>query len=319
MQDSRINYVVVGAFVAAMLVAFVVVISMLAGRTGATDPYFTVYNNVGGIKLGTIVFYEGYQIGQVSKIEPQQKGPQISFRVDFDVKRGWKIPEDSVARSMVSGLLAAVAIDIKAGKSQAALKPGSEIKGQEAGNFFATLADIGAQFGDLSTNSIKPLLDNLNTYITQLSGATAGHLPEIMANLDRISASIQRSSDAIEKGLLKPENVQHIDSIIASADTTAANLAALSKGLDETRATLNQSIQRIDKLVDSNSGNVDEAMRNFRYTLDTLARYIDDISHNADATARNMAEFSRTIRENPGLLLGGSKQSDTVKPRDRRK
>ena len=58
MQDSRINYVIVGAFVAAMLVALVVVISMLAGRTGATDPYFTVYGNVGGIKYGTIVFYE---------------------------------------------------------------------------------------------------------------------------------------------------------------------------------------------------------------------------------------------------------------------
>ena len=319
MQDSRINYVVVGAFVAAMLVAFIVVISMLAGRSGATDPYFTVYSNVGGIKPGTLVFYEGYQIGQVTKIEHQQNGPPIRFKVDVEVQRGWQIPEDSLARSMVSGLLAAVAIDIKAGKSTTLLKPGSQIRGQEAGNFFATLADIGAQFGDLSTNSIKPLLDNLNAYIAQLSAATAGHLPEIMANLDKISASIQRSSDAIDKRLLKPENIQHIDNIIASADQTAANLAELSKGLEQTRATLNQSIQKIDKVVDSNSGNIDEAMRNFRYTLDTLARYIDDISHNADATARNMAEFSRSIRENPGLLLGGSKQSDTVKPRDRRK
>ena len=319
MQDSRINYVVVGAFVAAMLVALVVVISMLAGRTGATDPYFTVYGNVGGIKYGTIVFYEGFQIGQVTKVEPQQQGQQISFKVDMEVKRGWKIPEDSIARSMVSGLLAAVAIDIRAGHSAALLKPGAQIKGQEAGNFFSTLADIGAQFGDLSTNSIRPLLENLNAYVTQLSVATAGHLPEIMANLDKISASIQRSSDAIDKGLLKPENIQHIDSMVASADQTSANLAALSKGLEQTRATLNQSIQKIDKLVDANSANVDEGMRNFRYTLDTLARYVDDISHNADATARNMAEFSRSIRENPGLLLGGSKQSDTVKLRDRRK
>jgi phospholipid/cholesterol/gamma-HCH transport system substrate-binding protein len=319
MQDSRINYVLVGAFVAAMLVAFIVVVSMLAGRSGATDPYFTVYNNVGGIKSGTIVFYEGYQVGQVVKIEPQQQGSKLSFRVDLEVKHGWHIPEDSLARSMVSGLLAAVAIDIKAGKSATLLKPGSEIRGQEAGNFFATLADIGAQFGDLSTNSIKPLLDNLNAYIQQLSSATAGHLPEIMANLDKIAASVQRSSDVIDKSLLKPQNIEHIDSMIASADQAAANLVELSKGLEQTRATLNQSIQKIDKMVDSNTGNVDEAMRSFRYTLDTLARYVDDIAHNADTTARNMAEFSRSIRENPGLLLGGSKQPDQTKSRDRRK
>jgi phospholipid/cholesterol/gamma-HCH transport system substrate-binding protein len=319
MQDSRINYVLVGAFVAAMLVAFIVVVSMLAGRSGATDPYFTVYNNVGGIKSGTIVFYEGYQVGQVVKIEPQQQGSKLSFRVDLEVKHGWHIPEDSLARSMVSGLLAAVAIDIKAGKSATLLKPGSEIRGQEAGNFFATLADIGAQFGDLSTNSIKPLIDNLNAYIQQLSSATAGHLPEIMANLDKIAASVQRSSDVIDKSLLKPQNIEHIDSMIASADQAAANLVELSKGLEQTRATLNQSIQKIDKMVDSNTGNVDDAMRSFRYTLDTLARYVDDIAHNADTTARNMAEFSRSIRENPGLLLGGSKQPDQTKSRDRRK
>ena len=113
------------------------------------------------IKYGTIVFYEGFQIGQVTKVEPQQQGQQISFKVDMEVKRGWKIPEDSIARSMVSGLLAAVAIDIRAGHSAALLKPGAQIKGQEAGNFFSTLADIGAQFGDLSTNSIRPLLENL--------------------------------------------------------------------------------------------------------------------------------------------------------------
>ena len=48
MQDSRINYVVVGAFVAAMLVAFIAVITLLAGRGGPSDDYYTVYGNVGG-------------------------------------------------------------------------------------------------------------------------------------------------------------------------------------------------------------------------------------------------------------------------------
>ena len=310
MQDSRINYVVVGAFVAAMLVAFIVVITLLAGRTGATDDYYTVYNNVGGIKYGTIVFYEGYQIGHVESIEPLQHGRVVDFKVNLEIRRGWRIPSDSIARSMVSGLLSAVAIDIRGGKAEASLPPGSEIKGQEAGNFFATLSDIGAEFGDLSTNSVRPLLDTLNAYIKQLSASTGQHLPTIMDNLDKLSGSVQRSAAVIEKGVLKPENLSHIDNIVENADKVVANLNELSHGLDETRRLLNESMAKVDKLVDTNSGNVNEGMRSFRYTMDTISRYVDDISHNADATARNMAEFSRSIRENPGLLIGGSTPQD---------
>ncbi len=310
MQDSRINYVVVGAFVAAMLVAFITVITMLAGRSGATDPYFTVYENVGGLKVGTLVLYEGFQIGNVDSIEPVQRGRQLTFKVNMEIKEGWKIPTDSVARAMVSGLLAAVAIDIRGGKADTVLPPGSEIKGQPSGNLFATLADVGAEFGELSTTSIKPLLNNLNTLVSQLSTATAGNLPTILDNLNKLSGSVERSAAVIEKSLLKPENVAHLNSVIANVDQVTTNLNELSKGLDETRKLLNESVARVNKVVDSNSGNVDEAMRSFRYTADTIARYVDDIAHNADATARNMAEFSRSVRQNPGLLIGGSTPED---------
>src|ERR1700744_6203259 len=124
MQDSRINYVVVGAFVAAMLAALILVITFLAGRTGPSDTYYTVYGNVGGIKYGTIVFYEGYQIGHVESIEPIRQGNQVTFKVNMEVTRGWQIPTDSVARSQVAGLLSAVAIDIRGGKSAQMLPPG---------------------------------------------------------------------------------------------------------------------------------------------------------------------------------------------------
>src|SRR5262245_25098910 len=116
MQDSRINYVVVGAFVSAMLVAFVAIISILAGSSGSTDKYYTVYNNVGGIKYGTQVLYEGYQIGQVMSVEPVAGEHTMMFRVNLEVEEGWKIPDDSVAVAAVSGLLSAMTVDIRGGQ-----------------------------------------------------------------------------------------------------------------------------------------------------------------------------------------------------------
>lgn len=314
MQDSRINYVVVGTFVTAMLIALVVVISMLAGSSGSTDKYFTIYDNVGGVKFGTLVFYEGYQIGQVESIEPIGKGNnQLQFKVDIAVEEGWKIPEDSLARAMVSGLLSAVAIDIRAGKSTTLLKPGSQIRGSAPTNMFAALQDISSQFGDLSANSIKPLLDNLNKYVQVLGDSTVAHLPKAMADLEKIAASVQRTTNTIENDLLKPANREHIDTILANFDKTSTNLASVSAGLEETRKTLTASITKVNGVIDDNAGNVSEAARDLRYTLDTIARYVDDISHNADATARNMAEFSRAIRDNPGLFITGSGQPDQVK------
>jgi phospholipid/cholesterol/gamma-HCH transport system substrate-binding protein len=216
-------------------------------------------------------------------------------------------------------LLSAVAIDIRAGKSQAVLKPGSMIRGVSPTNMFAALQDISSQFGDLSANSIKPLLENLNKYVTVLGESTIEHFPKAMADLEKIAASVQRTTSTIENDVLTPANKGHIDSILNNFDKTSANLANVSNGLEETRKTLTESVNKVNGVIDDNAGNVSEAARDLRYTLDTIARYVDDISHNADATARNMAEFSRAVRDNPGLFITGSPQADQAKSGEKRK
>jgi phospholipid/cholesterol/gamma-HCH transport system substrate-binding protein len=322
MQDSRINYAIVGAFVIAMLIGFIVVVSTLAGRTGATDDYYTIYDNVGGLKFGTLVLYEGYTIGQVESIEPVIEGTEpIRFRVNMTVREGWRIPDDSIARASVSGLLAAMTVDIDEGESKTFLKPGALINGQSATNFFAALSEIGAQFGDLTADSIKPLLGNINAYIKNLDKMTAENVPAILANLNKmsvdlpeISAGVKRTTTVVEKEILKPQNVQHIDAVLANFEQTSANLASLTAQLDETRELLAKSMQNVNKLVEDNAGNIDESIRSLRYTLDTISRYVDDISNNTNTTTRNLAEFSRAIRENPGLLVRGSPQDDQAAP-----
>jgi phospholipid/cholesterol/gamma-HCH transport system substrate-binding protein len=330
MQDSRINYVVVGSFVAAMLVAFVVVVSMLAGRGGSTDEYYTVYDNVTGLKYGTAVLYEGYQIGQVASITPEagdkveSATKKVHFRVNIEVKEGWQIPEDSVARAIVSGLLSAMTIDIRGGKSATLLKPGGLIKGIPPSNFFATLSDLSAEFGDLSNESLKPLINNLNILIQNINNSTADRLPVIVKDIQQIldsvakeapqmTASLRRSMTIVETDILKPENRDHIASILANADQASQDVARMTSQLDETRKAINETTARINKLVQDNAGNIDESIRDLRYTLGTLARYVDDISQNADETSRNLAEFSRSIRENPGIFISGGAQPDQAK------
>ena len=46
-------------------------------------------------------------------------------------------------------------------------------------------------------------------------------------------------------------------------------------------------------------------MSDLQHTLETVARHVDAISHNLEVTTHNMNEFSRQLRENPGVLVRG--------------
>jgi phospholipid/cholesterol/gamma-HCH transport system substrate-binding protein len=47
-----------------------------------------------------------------------------------------------------------------------------------------------------------------------------------------------------------------------------------------------------------------------RHAVESIARHIDAINQNLEGASRNMYEFSRQLRQNPGLLLGGTPPKD---------
>ena len=147
MRSSKINYLVVGVFVIGMVVALVGSIALLTGRTGATDNYHAYYANVTGVKFGTQVVYEGYPIGQVEAVIPEEKDGRMQFRVNFGVTQGWRIPNDSIGEVAAPGLLAAVTLSIKAGRSKVALKPGEQIISKDRSDVFAVVSSVARQLG----------------------------------------------------------------------------------------------------------------------------------------------------------------------------
>ena len=110
MKRDTINYVAVGGFVLAMLVALAALLFAITGRSGLMDTYYVQYKNVSGLKYGTPVYYQGYSIGQVDEIAPVHNGGGTRYRVTVSVQNGWPIPKDSIAAIMATGLLADVSI-----------------------------------------------------------------------------------------------------------------------------------------------------------------------------------------------------------------
>lgn len=308
MNTARVNYVAVGGFVAAMLVGIVVAVALLKGQTGATDSYYSVYTNVTGVKFGTQVLYEGYPIGQVETVTPIAKDGAMRFRVDYEVTQGWQIPDDSIARIGASGLLSSITINIDAGSSPIAHKPRTEIRGQEASDLFSVMSDMAGEVSNIAANDIRPLLRTINA--TADSFASTMETVGMLVEEDGTRMIHTFSEVANDLAVLTQDLNERLPRITENVDTSTANFAQLSADLNSTRTKLDTLLSTSDAILGENREQVRKSIEDLKHVTDSLARHIDAVNQNVEGTARNMYEFSREIRQNPGLLLSGTPPRD---------
>jgi phospholipid/cholesterol/gamma-HCH transport system substrate-binding protein len=280
------------------------------------------------IDYGTLVRYEGYKIGQVERIVPEWVDGKYRFRVIVTVDKGWNFPADSVARISASSFLAAKTVEVFGGKSQQLVAAGGEIVSGPPADAFSLMAQVAGQVGDLSETSLKPLIANVNDIITRLGTSTEADMDALFASLQAIANDVQGKTPKITDDIsafttqmnatLLQANKFLDDRNVASVRTILGNMEKATKDASVAAAevkTLGEKLQKladqVNAMIGDNRKNVDKSLANLEYILRSVAQNIDSITRNIDGTARNMSEFSRLIRQNPGLLLnGGSPEAD---------
>ena len=331
------NYFIVGVFVLVVMAALLALLYRLTGARGPTDGYHAFYDNVAGIKYGTVTYYKGFQVGQVERIEPQlqQDGSGTRYRVQFSVKQGWPIPRGSVAAIVLPGPLAPAVVDIREGAGPDLLAPGSELEGAEPANLFAALNDVAADFRKLSEQGIQPTLRNLNERVAALSAEyenlSRSELrplvrqlrarlddPELLESFTQVIDKLDASAEALLR-VLSDENQQHLAAILSNADRGSAQLNDVLARIEDTRARMHHLLEQLDQIVAENRGSLTQgvgdaaaAMQDLRDSVRTVADNVDTIVHYLESGTRNMNEFSREIRENPGILLRGTSPQDPL-------
>lgn len=290
MKSNRINYAVVGSFVLVILAGLVMSVAMLTGRTGATDTYFATYDNVTNIKYGTQVMFEGYPVGQVEDIQPLQQDGKMRFRVDMSVSQGWQIPDNSIAQVTSAGLLSAITIVIKAGNSLTMLSPGDEIPASGQKSMFEAISSVAGE-----TTS---LIQRLRKIVDHFAETT----PEITGNLTAFSAKLNKSGGRLQE-ILKKKNTENLE-------TALANFSSLSENLQASNRKLDTLLDDFGQLASENKNGIKDSVDDLRHVMASMSRHIDAISHNLEITSRNMNEFSRQVRANPGVLLSGKSPAD---------
>jgi len=323
MRNYSINYATVGIFVSAMIVALIVTVTLIAGRTGPSDQYRVLFDNVTDLKYGTIVRYEGFPIGQVDEIVPIYENGKYRFGVMVSVRQGWQFPADSKAGIRASSFLAAKTIDVSGGKSPDVIKVGGDIPGTGAGDMFALMSGLAGRVGALLDSGVVPLIEQLKVSIKQLTetannqiGGVGGDVRTLVANagahLDTISASITELTAGMQTNVeqlhkvLSDGNVKAVNQILTNLDKASVNADKTLAELNALSIEVNGVAQSIQAMINRNNKNVDKSTADLEYILRAVSQNIDSITNNLEGTTRNMNEFSRLIRQNPGLLLGGT-------------
>lgn len=308
MKSDRVNYVVVGAFVLAMIGGIIVSIALLTGRTGGTDTYYTSFTDATGLKFGSQVLYMGYPVGQVEEIKPVLEDNLIRFRVRMAISdefKTWKVPKDSTAQIRAAGLLAAVTIDIRAGESTEALKPEDELQGQEQADVIAAVSEAANTLKVLTNTSIKPLIENLHRYVTNFGsvlderggdliadlGVLAHELstrsPELISKFIAVSEDIKKTSAEL-RNIISEENAQKVGSAVDNMLSASENVVALTE----------DAKRQINVLLGPNtSEKVDRALVNISDASENVARLSEDVNQNLKSilTPETASKMQRSL------------------------
>ena len=327
MRHQNLNYAVVGVFVLVMLAAALGAVVMLSGGAGARDRYVIVFDNVADVKFGTQVRYEGFPVGQVEAIEPVVEDGTTVFRLDVSVREDFLIAADSVARIQSSQFLSAKTVEISRGQGKTALAPGDRIASAPAADVFAAMAGVAGQVGELSRDGLMPLLARLGDLVgnanrlldddvAPLLGSlnavatdARGQVPQIAGELLTFTAELNATLGSVQ-ALLSEQNVGEVQQTVHNINLASQDFAEISAAVQVTLDHLGRIVVDMQGMLERNEGKVDASLDDTRYILRSIAQNIDTINHNLAGTTRNMNEFSRLIRQNPGLLLGGTPPED---------
>lgn len=321
MGVAKSAYVIVGLFVVLMIGALLVVIVRLSGWAADYDRYYTVFHNVGGIKDGTKVYYEGFPVGQVVAVRPVTEeerreaaplamGPmRTMFRLDLQVQKGWPIPRNAEARISTPGFLAGKIITITErpvpeGVVVGVVQPGGFVRSRPPEGF-AALLNRGTSLADRAEDLIRTAQNSITEQVNPTLVQARVTLQNLDKRFDTLSGQAETLLTEANRFALNVNKVVDEDNR-AQVKAILANVDAASTDLNRFTGKMNAVADTADGMLRENRENLKQSIVSLRYVLDAMAGRVDSVTRNLETTSRNMVEFSRQIRNNPGVLLGGT-------------
>lgn len=269
-METKANYVAVGIFVLACVLGLFVALLWLAGNQYTEEyAYYRTYftGSVTGLGTGTVVRYNGIDVGHVNKLNFDPDDPKRVIAT-LQLDPTLRLHVDSIASIASEGLTGGTYVEIDGGSKNAPLlqppawgdypiirsKPSTlqQIE-QSAPMLIAKINGIADRLGDV-----------LNDKNRLAFSQTLANLRDTSAMLTRHSADVDRTlSNVSAASVSLNTDLSGLKAVIAHADATTEKLGRLS---DDADASLNGA--RVDQLLSQTR----ELMRSLTRLSDELQR-----------------------------------------------
>jgi phospholipid/cholesterol/gamma-HCH transport system substrate-binding protein len=256
-METRARHLAVGAFVMVLVICgglFAIWVAKFSGQVTFV-PYYTRFSgSVSQMRTDTAVLFGGIPVGRVTDVRIDPANSELA-RVDFVVREGTPIRDDSQATIEIQSIAGGVGLQISRGTTNSRLlSPGSEVKGG-----VSPLERVMSQAPNLIAK-LTVIADNLNK---MLSDENRDALTQTLANLRDLSINLN-------------SHQRQIDALLTNGNTAVANFAEASTSLRSLADQLNESAGAITGDAKKAVQNFDRMSSAFKQTADQLNGLIAD-------------------------------------------
>jgi phospholipid/cholesterol/gamma-HCH transport system substrate-binding protein len=283
-METKANYVAVGIFVLACLLGLIIALLWLGGSQYIQEfAYYRTFfsGGVTGLGNGTLVRYNGIQVGRVSKVDFDPNDPKrviVTLQVNPDVP----IHADSVASVASEGLTGGSYVEIDGGTKSSPVLPRTMF-GQypEIRSRPSTLQQLEQSAPQLLVK-INGIADRLNDVLSVRNRQT---FAQILTNLRDVSGVLARHSADFDKTLKNIASASAgLDTDVTSLHTDLSDAHNLLAHTDVTIGKLNRLSDDVDKLsgdIDTqvNGARLDQLLGQTREMVRSLTRLSDELEH----------------------------------------
>lgn len=306
MKRKVSNYFWVGLMTIIVSTFTIWLLAKMTGRQADSDSYHSYYSNVSGLGYGTPVYFEGYRIGQVESVQPENLKNKIIFKVSYLIQKNWKVPTDSVAQIESAGLLGDISINIQAGKQPNYFKPNQEIPGKQPADLLGKLTEISSDIDDLTEDKIKPLLDLIYERTDSITTDLNTQIPELFTTLNE-SADEMHAILLDTRKLLNTDNQTHIRQILNNVNQLTSRLNKTAELAEKSIIGTQELINNLTSLTSEESSQITAILNTTFDTIITFSQRLDVISSEIENASMNLNEATNQIRKNPSRLIFSSK------------
>jgi len=324
-MESRLNYTIVGLFVAILLAGALVFIYWLGNRSAHQNfDYYHVYmsESVSGLSADASVKYMGVDVGTVTSVDIN---PENSEQVTLllQIRQGIPIKYDTKASLRFYGVTGLAFIELTGGKKDSPL-----LMPKQAGDIpvinesASTFSNIEKTLNDLADNSANVLqkVDKL------LSTNNLNNLDEILRETKLLIADFRKHqphiASLIKQGVVAEKSVDDASkqiavaakNVVAMTKSMAGNANVMQTDFSQTLAKIEVASQSVKSMADSFqhnyadsgqeiTGEVAQSLSSFQKLLsqmDTLVIDLQRAIRNIEASPSDLLFKSSKTKLGPG-------------------